>query len=120
MGEERCSVSNTRDDRSVGILARLPRLLAETRIRLPVNSRMSPQALRQLPLVLIRIVPQAQMINNLRNRLALALLLEVLHRKGHLRLDLCAIARELRLREWDVGDGIALSLCGRSIGIGCC
>lgn len=76
---------------------------------------MSPQAVCQLTFMLIVVTPQTEMIYNLRNRLCVAFLLQVLHRKGHLGFDLCAIARELGLRVGNIGGSISLALCGRGI-----
>lgn len=110
MGQQRRGVLDSRNDGPVLVRARLPRLLAQARIRLPFHPRVPPQPLRQLLLVLLRVVPQTQVVDDVRDGLCVALLLQVLHRKRHLRLDLGTVSRQLRLRKRHFRSDIALPL----------
>lgn len=97
--QQRLPVVHVPDHRAVLVYARPPRLLRERRVRRPGHARVAPEALRQLALVLVPVRPEAEVVDDVRHRLGVGLFLEVFHRKRHLRLDLGAVARELRLRK---------------------
>lgn len=113
--QERCAVLDVEDDGAVRVHASLPCLFAQAGVWLPLHARVAPQSFRQLPLVLLRVASQAEVVDDLGDAFGLALLLEILHRKGHLRLDFGTVSRQLGLRKWHLGRQIALPL-GRGRG----
>lgn len=97
-GEQARGVGHAGDHGPVAVRAGLPRLLAQARVGPPLDAGVAAQALGQLLLVLVAGVADAQVVDDVLHRLGRAAGLEKIDGKLHVRLDVDAVARQLRLR----------------------